>query len=42
VTAVIRRKFWIDSRGARWVLYFAGKQAVAMTRYEFEAQEIAA
>lgn len=39
---MIRRKFWIDSKGARWVLYFAGRQAVAMVRDEFEAQEIAA
>lgn len=38
----ILRKFWIDSRGNRWIVYCAGGQLVAMTRYELEAQEIAA
>jgi hypothetical protein len=37
----IRRKFWIDSRGARWVVYVAGSQLVAITREELEALEVA-
>lgn len=37
----ITRKFW-HVRGERWIVYCAGSQLVAITREEFDAQEIAA
>jgi hypothetical protein len=40
--STIVRKFWIDSRGHRWVAYCAGDVMVALTREELDAQEIAA
>jgi len=38
----IKRKFWIDSRGERWIAYCAGDVMVALTREELEAFEVAA
>lgn len=36
----IRRTFWhID--GVRWVIYFGGDVAVAMTREELDVREVA-
>jgi hypothetical protein len=37
----IRRKFWIDSLGHRWIVYCAGSQLVAVVREELDVRQVA-